>query len=134
MFLCLFNGIEILVRFFAVLIVYISNAHILLMQRWMKKSWNHFFCFLLINIVVLNYAVYVSWIARTSHPDFILTRIREHQLECVCFDFIEKELPDLRTGDEIITIADLAYTINIHHFAKENHVALGLKWKQKRFF
>ncbi|CAM4936174.1 unnamed protein product [Rotaria socialis] len=68
--------------------------------------------------------------------DFILNRISEHQLTCVRFDFIEKEqeITDLHTGDETIAITDLPYTINIHRFVKENHVALWLERKHKQFF
>ncbi|CAF3449040.1 unnamed protein product [Rotaria socialis] len=68
--------------------------------------------------------------------DFILTRASEHQLACVRFDFIEKEqeIADLHTGDETIAITDLPYTINIHRFVKEKHVALWLERKHKQFF
>lgn len=74
-----------------------------------------------------------AWDNINQWIEFILTRINEHQLTCVRFDFIETqhEITDLHTGDEIITIPDPTFIVHIHRFVQRNHVALWIDRKQK---
>jgi DNA primase large subunit len=74
-----------------------------------------------------------AWQNINQWINFILTRISEHQLTCVRFDFIEKEheITDLQTGDEIIVTNNPPCIVDIHRFVQENHVALWMERKQK---
>jgi hypothetical protein len=74
-----------------------------------------------------------AWYNIDQWINIVLTRINEHQLTCVRFDFIEKEheITDLQTGDETIAIIDPPCIVDIHRLIHENHVALWIerKWK-----
>ncbi|CAF4061583.1 unnamed protein product, partial [Rotaria magnacalcarata] len=59
-----------------------------------------------------------AWTNIDQLIDFILSRIMEHQLTCVCFDFEQQKQPltDLRTTDEIIRITEPSCFVYIHRF------------------
>ncbi|CAF2041256.1 unnamed protein product, partial [Rotaria magnacalcarata] len=65
--------------------------------------------------------------------DFILSRIMEHQLTCVCFDFEQQQQPltDLRTTDEIIRITEPSCFVYIHRFIWSNRVSLWIERQRK---
>jgi hypothetical protein len=62
---------------------------------------------------------------------FILSRVMEHQLTCVRFDFKEKDqkMTNLQTCDELITIAQPSYIVDIHRFVSTGLVSL---WIERR--
>jgi hypothetical protein len=74
-----------------------------------------------------------AWQNINQWIDFILTRINEHQLTCVRFDFIEKEheITDIQTSDDTIIINDPPRIIDAHRFIYKNHVALWMERKYK---
>ncbi|CAF2990954.1 unnamed protein product [Rotaria sp. Silwood2] len=74
-----------------------------------------------------------AWSNINKWIDFILIHINEHQLKCLRFDFIEKEhqLPDIQPHDEIITIIEPSYVVNIHRLVLENYVSFWIERKQK---
>jgi hypothetical protein len=75
-----------------------------------------------------------SWDNIDQWIDFILNRITEHQLTCVRFDFTEtikeKEITNLQTGDEVITITEPPYVVDVHRFIWANHVILWMEQRQ----
>ncbi len=74
-----------------------------------------------------------SWDNIDQWIDIILTRITEHQLTCVRFDFHvkEQEITGLKTGDEVITITERSCVVDIHRFIGANHVILWIERRQK---
>ncbi|CAF3437903.1 unnamed protein product, partial [Rotaria sp. Silwood2] len=74
-----------------------------------------------------------AWSNINKWIDFILIHINEHQLKCLRFDFIEKEhqLPDIQPHDEIITIIEPSYVVNIHRLVLENYVLFWIEREQK---
>jgi hypothetical protein len=74
-----------------------------------------------------------SWNNIDQWIDIILSRITEHQLTCVRFDFDEKEqkITDLQTGDKVITITEPPCVVDIHRFISADHVTLWMERRQK---
>ncbi|CAF1368399.1 unnamed protein product [Adineta ricciae] len=72
-----------------------------------------------------------SWININQWIEFIFLHINEHQLKCLRFDFIEKEkeLPDVKTTDELIKTTEFLCTINIQRFVSENHISYWIERK-----
>ncbi|CAF1562923.1 unnamed protein product [Rotaria magnacalcarata] len=60
---------------------------------------------------------------------FVIDKQRFRQLQCLRFDFIEKEqqVIDMKTGDEIVSIAEPPRIADIHRFVSENHLALWIQ-------
>jgi len=65
----------------------------------------------------------------------ILTRINEHQLTCIRFDFIEKEhkITQMNIYDIMMTIHQPSSIINIQQFVHDNHIALWIDRNYKSF-
>ncbi|CAF1613865.1 unnamed protein product [Adineta ricciae] len=76
-----------------------------------------------------------SWENIDQWIDFFLTHINEHRLTCVRFDFIEKEkeITEMKICNQIMTIVQPSFIIDIHQFVHENHIALWIERKYKRF-
>ena len=72
-----------------------------------------------------------AWCNIHEWIDFISTRINEHQLESLRFDFIEEEdeVTDMQTGDEIITTTKPPCIVHIHRFISENRIAFWIERK-----
>ncbi|CAF4027436.1 unnamed protein product [Rotaria magnacalcarata] len=63
--------------------------------------------------------------------DFVFTHTNQHQLKCLRFDFIEKEqqeVPDMKTGDEIVSLTEPPCIADIHRFVSENHISYWIQY------
>ncbi|CAF4757634.1 unnamed protein product [Rotaria socialis] len=74
-----------------------------------------------------------AWTNIDQLIDFILSRMVEHQLTCMCFDFEQqKQLStDLRTTDETIRITEPPCVVYIHRFISSNRVSLWIERQRK---
>ena len=66
--------------------------------------------------------------------DFILAHITEHQLTCVRFDFDPKQqekITELQTSNEVITVTELPYIVDVHRFMLEDNVTLWMERRQQ---
>ncbi|CAF0813267.1 unnamed protein product [Adineta steineri] len=72
-----------------------------------------------------------SWCNINKWIDFIFIHINEHQLECLRFDFIEKEqeLMDIKNTDEIITMVKSSCIVDIQRFVSEDYVSFWIQRK-----
>ncbi|CAF1184488.1 unnamed protein product [Rotaria magnacalcarata] len=63
--------------------------------------------------------------------DFVFTHTNQHQVTCLRFDFIEKEqqeVPDMKTGDEIVSLTEPPCIADIHRFVSENHISYWIQY------
>ena len=66
--------------------------------------------------------------------DFILAHITEHQLTCVGFDFDAKQqekITELQTSNEVITVTELPYIVDVYRFMLEYNVTLWMERRQQ---
>lgn len=72
-----------------------------------------------------------AWLNINEWLDFFLIHIAAHQLQCIRFDFIEKEqeVTDLLSGDGRFTTTDPLCVYDIHRFVHSNHAALWIDRK-----